>query len=163
MTSKLIRTVFLGISLILAALVPLTADVWYNSLSAHADANNEIIYNSMHIFSCLFLFLNAQAQKRDFDYVVGLGMVGILLTNMNDYPLLHNIFTGLTLICAIFSMLYYCSQRYLGVNIFMAVGIVMMFLVGYFTVGVYFALAEIVVMYILGVHYLRRIWIGKEF
>lgn len=162
MTSKLFRTVFLGISLILAALVPLTADTWYNSLSAHADANNEWVYNAMHIFSCLFLFLNAHAQKRNFDYIVGLGMIGILLTNMNDYPVLHNLFTGITLIAALFGMLYYCSKRNRVVNIFLSVGVSMMFLVGYFTTGVYFALAEIVVIHMLGVHYLRRIWINSK-
>lgn len=162
MTNKITRSIFLGVSLILAALVPITEPIWYNSLSAHADASNEIIYNAMHIFSALFFFLNAHAQKRQFDYVIGLGMVSILLTNMYDYPLLHNLCTGLTIALALFSMLYYCSKRNRVVNLFMAVSCAVVFFVGYLSTDIYFAFAEIVVMWIVGIHMFRRIWLGER-
>ncbi|WP_109437829.1 hypothetical protein [Aquimarina sp. AU119] len=162
MTSKLSRTLFLGISLILAILVPITAPQWYNSLSAHADSTNEIIYNGMHLFSIFFFFLNAPQQKRNFDYIIGLGMGSILLTNMNDFPIAHNICTALTLATAIYSMLYYCSKKNRVINIYLASSIVIVFVLGYLSKDIYFAMAEIIAMWIVGIHMARRIWIGAR-
>lgn len=162
MTTKLSRTIYLVLALFFAILTVYTSSEWYESLSHHASANNFMVYNLMHIFSAVFFFANGYAQQRMFDYVIGAGMLGILITNVNYVPNLHNVVTVLTLLCTLFSMLYFTEPKNKIVNLFLAVATVTVFLLGYLSDKIYFAFAEIVCMFVIGVHMMRRVWIGHN-
>jgi len=158
MNSKLLRTCLVSGTILLAALLWFTRTEYFPSLSAFANAQNQIFYNSMHIVASWFFIMNGAKRNNNLDYWVGFGMGGILLTNMYTYPMAHNIVTAATLGLAVFNIIYSSRNFERIVSIFLGTTAIIVFLVGYLT-DMHFLLAEVIAMACVAIGMIRSIWV----
>lgn len=161
MNTKLLRTCLLIGSILSAIVLWITRTGYSPSLSSFANANNQIFYYLCLLSSSWFFILNGSKRDNNLDYWVGFGMGCILLTNMYIMPIAHNIATGLTLGLAIFNIIYETSKKERIVNIFLGIGAIGIFCIGYFT-SFNFLFAEVIAMACIAIGMIRGIWITDK-
>lgn len=155
--SKQLRTLLLITVILCPMMLWVTRDEWHNSLSQFAEATNQIWYNVMLSLASIFFFIHGTKRENWQDYVVGLGMAGILWTNVYYYPLAHTIVTGLTLAFAIFNLIYNVRKAYRDVNIFLGFIAILFFIVGYIT-SMHFYLGEAIALGALSIGMIRSVY-----
>lgn len=162
MNTKILRTFLLSAIFLLAGTLWWTRDEFLPSLSAFANSSNVIFYHAMHLCASWFFITNAEKSKHNLDYWVGFGMGAILLTNMYDYQLAHNIFTAATLGLAIFSLIFYAKGREKIINIVLGGFAIGIFLVGYLNESFHFLFAEVLAMFSIAVGMAREMWVKRD-
>lgn len=158
---KLIRTILVSLVIISAGLLWFTRAEWLPSQSAFALSNNVWFYYTMHASMFFTYIISARVNRRWFNYFIAGGIIGIVAFDMYNFPWLHNAFTAMTFIMAIFEMIYFSSVRNRPINIFLACGAALYFLLGLYT-NFHLFLAEAVAEFFVGSAQLRRIWIKKD-
>lgn len=145
---KILKTVLLSITFISAALLWFTKDQYMSSLSAFALSDNAMYYRAMHLSMIGFFIVNAISLKKYVtEYAIALGLALVLMFDMYNSPVLHNVFTVGTLLLACVTLLINVRKNTLDRSlarllVACAVGI---FLIGYVT-EFHFLLAEILAM-----------------
>lgn len=153
------RSLLNAVILILPLMLWLTRDGWYKSMSAFADAPNEVIYNSIHICIAMLFIAMGQAQKRDYDYLIAALAFAVLLTNMRDYLTLHIVATGALVGAVSWGMVKYSQHPHKLTNYFLAAMVPFFFLLG-LGLGLHIFTAEYCIFLFVTVHIARRNFIG---
>lgn len=145
---KLLKTLLLGITFVSALLLWFTRDQFMPSLSSFALSENAMYYRMMHISILYFFVINAvEFKKYATEFVIAGGIGCILIFDMYNTPLLHNVFTGATLALACITLLINVKTSALDRSLaWLLVGCAVgIFLVGYFT-KLHFFFAEVIAM-----------------
>tara|TARA_R110000822_G_C15214308_1_gene483639 strand:+ start:565 stop:981 length:417 start_codon:yes stop_codon:yes gene_type:complete len=115
----------------------------------------------MHASIIVTFILDAGTSKRWMGYIVSLSAFGILWYDMYGYPQTHNILTALTMVLAVFNLIYYSDRKERPIVILTcSVGSVV-FLLGVLT-DIHIFFAEVVAEFAIAIGILRRIWIGES-
>ncbi len=105
--------IFAGV-LSLFPLILLWSNNWVmrKSISNYAYADNSPVFFTLLTASCIpFLIDGIWHNKKYYNIILALSLIGIALTPHNDYPLLHYFFTGVFFIYGAFVMIYYSSVK----------------------------------------------------
>lgn len=154
---KILKTTVLMSSLVFAAMLWLTRDEWMISQSAFALSNNNHWYWAMHAAIISTFVLDAGTSKRWMGYLVAMSAFGILWYDMYGYPQLHNVLTALTMLLAVFNLIYYADVKERPIVIFVSGVGSLVFLLGVLT-DVHIFFAEVVAEFAIAVGITRRIW-----
>lgn len=158
---KIIRTLVLVAAIVFGALLWFTRIEWMNSQSEFALADNNYWYRLMHISIILTFMLDAIVYDRAWSFLVAVATVGILMFNMYEYPLTHNIMTGVMAVLAAGNLIYF-SSKVERPRAMMNVGVgTLCFLLGLLVWDFHLYLGESIIEFTLGVALVRRIWIEE--
>lgn len=157
MNSREIRTILLISSLISGVLLYVTADVKYNSLSAFVKSENVIFYNAMHMFASWFFMLNAAKTNNKLDYMVSISIGSVLMVDMYNHLIAHNILAALTLLLACFNIVHNSYKKRKIFNIALSIFSITIFLVSFYT-NFHFLKAELLSMFCISFTMIRRMW-----
>lgn len=82
------------------------------SISNYAYADNNSVFYTILTLACLpFIVDGVWKNKKYYNIILGLSLVGVSLTPHLDYPILHYLFTGVFFIYGAFVMIYYSSKE----------------------------------------------------
>lgn len=156
---KILRTLVLISTILFAGMLWFTRAEWLPSQSAFALSDNVIWYYMMH-FSIMLTFLLDEKGKW-LSILGAIATFGIVIYDMYNYPLLHNIMTGTMAAIASASMIYYASTKERPTAI-MNVGVgALCFLLGLWVWDFHLFFGEVIIEATIGVAMVRRIWIDE--
>lgn len=139
----------------------LTREQDYGSQSLFAEASNVIWYHAMHLSGVVAYSLLGRRQTRWVDYIVALGLIGIVATNVYKVPMWHNGVTAFTFLLAVGSMIYHSKSESLKLNVILGSLALFFFGLGLFG-GISLFLGEQLAELCIGVHLYRRNNINKD-
>ena len=145
---KFLKTIALLITFASALALWLTRENYMESISAFALSKNALYYRTMHLSMVFFFLINAvDFKKYATEFVLAAGVAGILIFDMYNNPVLHNIFTVGTLVLACITLLINVKEDSLSreLAVLLVLCTLGIFAVGYYT-DMHFFLAEVLAM-----------------
>ena len=156
---KWLNTILYSLSLIMIPFLWATRAEFLPSLSAFANQHNSIFYELMHGFAIFGYAYHWWRTRNVIDLLVAIGLGGILVFDMYNYPTLHNVITAATFIVAIFNDMYLASNKELPLAIMRSTVGAALFLLGLAFWDVHLFFAEAMAMLCVLVGRLRLVWI----
>ena len=157
---KLLQTILISISLISSIILWITRAEWLPSLSAFALSDNVLWYRLMHLTGSWFFLLYALYNSKVVGIVTSFMMGMILVFDMYHHHTIHDIVTLLTLLLSITLILH--DIKFKSFNFiwgsFLSLGILLVFIIGYFVESFHLLLAEIIAMFLVANAMLLKIY-----
>jgi len=149
---KLLKTIMLSITFLSAVMLWLTRDEYLGSLSAFALSDNALYYRLMHLSMTWFFLINAiEFKKYATEFILALGVGLILIFDMYQFPVIHNISTAMVILLACFTLIVNAkSTLKKWVAVLLVIGAIGSFVIGYFT-NFHLLLAEIITIVFIAV------------
>lgn len=156
MKTKHVQTILVISVLFNALMLWLTRVEFLPSMSAFAGAYNQIWYLAMHYSMAFIFFLDGATSKRWLSTLIGFGPLFILGFDMYEYSTAHNWSTGITVVLAVYSIIFQNDKKERPYSILLGVLAGGIFLVGFLVESMHLFLAEAIAELAIGAGVLRR-------